>query len=46
VLWCWVGLWIPSHSWLCINGPSEPGRLTGGCVCQWVTGCDGYTTFM
>jgi len=36
VLWCRVGLWIPSHSRLCINGPSEPGRLTCGCVCQWV----------
>ena len=36
VLWCWVGLWIASHSQLCINRPSEPGRLTGGCVCQWV----------
>jgi len=36
VLLCWVGLWIPSHSRLCINGPSEPGRHTGGCVCQWV----------
>ena len=36
MLWCWVGLWIPSHSRLCINGPSEPGCLTGGCVCQWV----------
>ena len=36
VLWCWVGLWIASHSWLCINGPSEPGRLTDVCVCQWV----------
>jgi len=36
VLWCWVGLWIPSHSRLCINGPSEPGCLTGGCVRQWV----------
>ena len=36
MLWCWVGLWIPSHSRLCINGPSEPGHLTGGCVCQWV----------
>jgi len=36
VPWCWVGLWIPSHSRLCINGPSEPSRLTSGCVCQWV----------
>jgi len=36
VLWCWVGLWIPSHSRLYINGPSDPGRPTGGCVCQWV----------
>ena len=39
MLWCWVGLWIPSHSRLCINGASEPGRLTGGCVCQWVNCC-------
>jgi len=36
VLWCWVGLWIASHSQLCINGRSEPGRLTDVCVCQWV----------
>jgi len=36
VLWCWVGLWSASHSRLCINGPSEPGRLTDVCVCQWV----------
>ena len=36
MLWCWVGLWIPSHSRLYINGPSDPGRPTGGCVCQWV----------
>jgi hypothetical protein len=29
--------WLrPSHSRLCINRPSELGRLTGGCVCQWV----------
>jgi hypothetical protein len=36
VLWCWAGLWIASHSRLCINGPSEPGHLTDVCVCQWV----------
>ena len=36
MLWCWIGLWIASHSRLCINGPSEPGRLTDVCVCQWV----------
>ena len=36
VLWCWVVLWIASHSWLYINGPSEPGRLKDVCVCQWV----------
>jgi len=36
VLWCWVGLWIASHSRLFINGPSEPSRLTDVCVCQWV----------
>jgi len=36
VLWCSVGLWIASHSRLCINGPSEPGRLRHICVCQWV----------
>jgi len=36
VLWCWVGLWIASHSWLCINGPTEPGRLRNVCVCQRV----------
>jgi len=36
MLWCWVGLWIASHSRLCINGPSEPGRLRDVCVCQWV----------
>ena len=35
VLWCWVGLWIASHSRLGINGPSEPGRLRDVCVCQW-----------
>ena len=36
VLWCWVGLWIASHSRLYINGPSESGRLRDVCVCQWV----------
>jgi len=36
VLWCWIGLWIAPHSRLCINGPSEPGRLRDVCVCQWV----------
>ena len=36
VLWCWVGLWIASHSRLCINGASESGRLRDVCVCQWV----------
>ena len=36
VLWCWVGLWIVSHSWLCINGPSEPCCLRDVCVCRWV----------
>jgi len=36
LLWCWVGLWIASHSRLCINGPSKPGRLRDVCVCQWV----------
>jgi hypothetical protein len=29
--------WLrPSHSRLCINWLSEPGRLMDGCVCQWV----------
>jgi hypothetical protein len=28
---------------LCINGPSEPGRLTDGCVCQWVKDAARYT---
>jgi hypothetical protein len=29
--------WLrPSHSWLCINRPSKPGRLTAGCVGQRV----------
>jgi hypothetical protein len=29
--------WLrPSHSQLCINQPSEPGRLRDGCVCQRV----------
>ena len=36
MLWCWVGLWIASHSRLCINGASESGRLRDVCVCQWV----------
>ena len=36
MLWCWVVLWIASHSRLCINGPSEPGRLRDVCVCLWV----------
>ena len=36
MLWCWIGLWIASHSRLYVNGPSEPGRLRDVCVCQWV----------
>ena len=37
LLCCDVGLVSElRHSRLCINGPSEPGRLRDVCVCQWV----------
>jgi len=35
VLWRWDGLWIASHSRLCINGANESGRLRDACSGRW-----------